>query len=288
MKRFISLLFIPQPGNNHRARLLQPGFLALFIALYLLNQSLLRSLTIIKPGVLGYSSEITAEKVFLLTNQQRQASGLPLLRFNSTLSESATKKAQDMFANNYWAHNSPAGKSPWEFFKEAGYDYSTAGENLAKDFADTESLMKAWMKSPTHKANIVNEKYKEIGIGVVNGTLEGVKTTLVVQHFGAPATNLVASDATSEEKRLNAHPLDLQLSSSTLGQNSVNKFTNPVFLNKLFGSILFIFIITVLFIDGYITIKRGHHRFTGSSAGHIGFLTIIFLILLFTRQGSIF
>ena len=288
MKRFISLLFIPQSGNNHRARLLQPGFLALFIALYLLNQSFLKSLTIIKPGVLGYSSEITAEKVFLLTNQQRQSANLPLLRYNSTLSESATKKAQDMFTNNYWAHNSPSGKSPWEFFKETGYDYSIAGENLAKDFADTESLLKAWMKSPTHKANIINQKYKEIGIGVVNGTLEGIKTTLVVQHFGTPITDIAFVNKTQDETRFNAHPVDLQLSSSTLGQNSVNIFTNPLFLNKLFGSALFIFIITVLFIDGYVTIKNGHHRFTGSSAGHIGFLAIIFLLLLFSRQGTIF
>jgi len=288
VKRFISLLFIPQPGNNHRARLLQPGFLALFIALYLLNQSFLKSLTIIKPGVLGYSSEITAEKVFLLTNQERQQAGLPTLRFNSTLSESAANKAKDMFANNYWAHNSPSGKSPWEFFKEAGYDYSVAGENLAKDFADTESLMKAWMKSPTHKANIINQKYQEIGIGVVNGTIDGIKTTLVVQHFGTPAGGLAVSDQTPEEISLNAHPADLQLSTQTLGQKSVSKFTNPLFLNKLAGSILFIFIIAVLFIDGYVTIKNGHHRFTGSSAGHIGFLAIIFIILLFTRQGTIF
>ena len=98
------------------AFLLQPSFLAILIAFYLLNQSVLKSLNTFKPGVLGYSSEITIAKVFQATNAERVKAGLPALKYNSVLTESATAKAKDMFANNYWAHNSPTGKSPWDFF----------------------------------------------------------------------------------------------------------------------------------------------------------------------------
>jgi len=136
---------------------------------------------------LGYSSEITVEKVLQQTNQQRQNNDLPPLLFNSALSESARLKAEDMFVNNYWAHSSPEGSSPWDFIKSTDYQYSVAGENLAKDFYDTPSMVKAWMHSPTHRDNIVHLKYKETGIAVVNGVLGGIKTTLVVQHFGTPS-----------------------------------------------------------------------------------------------------
>lgn len=287
MNKFLSL-FVPHEKNNHRALLLKPSFLCLLIAFYIFNQSLIRSFTKIKPGVLGYSSEITVSKVFAFTNIERQNIGLPPLHYNSMLSESAKEKAQDMFANNYWAHNSPTGTTPWDFFKKVDYTYSIAGENLAKDFYDTDSLMKAWMKSPTHKANIVNNKYQEIGIGVVNGVLDGVKTTLVVQHFGSPLNGLV-SDRTLDEKEFNSNPYEIDSSSkNVLSQSSISKKISPLFLSKIIGSAMFVLIIGVLLIDAIVTFKNKTKRLTGSSAGHIGFLIIILFFMIFTQQGVIF
>lgn len=297
MAKFISLLFIPQEKNNHRALLLQPSFLGIFIAIYLLNQSFIRSLTILKPGILGYSSEITADKVISQTNSERQKLGLVPLKYNATLSQSAAAKAEDMFKNNYWAHNSPEGKTPWDFFKSAGYQYSVAGENLAKDFYDTEGLIKAWMNSPTHRDNIVNPKYQEIGIGVVNGILNGVKTTLVVQHFALPLNAPVATKKSnpapaSEEVMVNPEP-QLVVSTQSLGDTVVNlaatgKAINPLLISKIIGTIIFSLIVVVLIIDSYVTLKDQTPRFTGSSASHIGFLLIILMLLIFGRQGSIF
>ncbi len=141
----------------------------------------------IRGGViLGYATNITVDQVVAQTNQQRSAVGLSPLQFSGVLSSAAQAKAQDMFSNNYWAHVSPAGKQPWDFIREAGYSYQAAGENLARDFYQTDTMMGAWMASPTHKANIVNTKYSQIGVAVVNGTLEGTETTLVVQMFGNP------------------------------------------------------------------------------------------------------
>lgn len=285
MAKFISLLFIPQEKNNHRAILLQPSFLGIFIALYLLNQSLIQSLTVLKPGVLGYSSEITVQKVLSQTNEQRQKLGLSLLKYNSVLSQSAAAKAQDMFTNNYWAHNSPQGKSPWDFFKSAGYKYSIAGENLAKDFYDTDDLLKAWMNSPTHRDNIINAKYQEIGIAVVNGILNGVKTTLVVQHFGTP---LSAVQVETNEEIVVAVP-ELTTSTQSLGTSATSSFSiSPLLISKILGIIIFTIIITVLVIDSYITLKNNTPRLTGSSASHIGFLLIILMLLIFGQQGTIF
>lgn len=281
MKKFF-LLFIPHEKNNHRALLLKPGFLALFIAIYLLSQSLIKTFTIAKPGVLGYSSEITVQKVFNMTNDERVQNGLIIYHYNSTLSQSAQKKAQDMFTNNYWAHNSPSNKTPWDFIKETGYQYSVAGENLAKDFYDTDSLMKTWMNSPTHKANIVNNKYQEIGIAVVNGVLDGVKTTLVVQHFGTPLNGEI-TNITPEEIAYNSPN-----SPQVLAVTSTSKSISPLFISKIISSFMFLLIICVLIIDSYITLKNNTHRMTGSSASHIGFLLIILLFMLFSRQGVIF
>jgi uncharacterized protein YkwD len=282
------LLFIPHEKNNHRALLLQPAFLSFFIFLYLLNQSFLRTISLVKPGVLGYSSEITSQQIYDLTNDQRQKAGLPLLHYNPTLSESATKKAQDMFKNNYWAHNSPSGTTPWDFFKAVGYQYSVAGENLAKDFYDNDSVMKAWMNSPTHKANIVSPKYQEIGIGVANGILNGVKTTLVVQHFGTPLDPSLISINTPEEKAYVEHTSVVSPVLASTAKQNTEFLVNPQNISKGLSLFLFALIIGVLFVDSYITLKNQTHRLSGSATGHIGFLMIIFLLIIFTRQGVIF
>jgi len=286
LKKLWTHYFIPQEKNNHRATLLKPNFLLFFLILYLLNQSVIKTLVIIKPGILGYSSEITVQKVLDQTNNERKNLGLESLSYNSILSQSAQKKAEDMFENDYWAHNSPQGKTPWTFFDASGYKYSVAGENLAKDFYNTESLIKAWMNSPTHKANIVHQKYKEIGIAVVNGTIDGIKTTLVVEHFGTPLIGQIETSSTLTN--------DSQVSKSSgvktgniLAGNS-EKLISPLTVSKIFNSAIFIVLVIVLFVDGYITIKNNVHRLTGSTVGHIGFLIFIFLLMIYNQQGSIF
>lgn len=139
-------------------------------------------------GVLGFSSNITPEQVVEQTNQIRRSQGLPDLKYNSTLSAAAARKGQDMFANHYWAHVSPTGKTPWAFMTESGYRYRVAGENLARDFSNTPDMMQAWLNSPTHRANVLNDRYEEIGVAVLPGKLDSYETTLVVQMFGSPKT----------------------------------------------------------------------------------------------------
>lgn len=297
MKYFWKHWFLPLEKNNHRAALLRTNTLLILIAFYLFNHSLIKFISVVKPDILGYSSEITVQKVIDQTNKKRQELGLTPLKYNSLLSQSATKKAQDMFTNNYWAHTSPTGTTPWDFIKSIGYKYSAAGENLARDFYDTDSLIKAWMNSPTHRDNIVNSKYQEIGIGVVNGTLGGVKTTLVVQHFGTPLIAVLPeSQEKIPEKKLEKQEevitpeipevISLPQTPEVLAQEK--KLINPLTLNKIISLILFGLIIAVLFIDGFVTLKNNHLRLTGSNIGHIGFLFVILLLIITSQQGAIF
>ncbi|MFC1727292.1 CAP domain-containing protein [Patescibacteria group bacterium] len=178
--------WVPHHTNNHRAKILHPSVISILVALLLVYQFGINFALLLQPSILGYASNIPPERVIELTNQERAKHGLSPLNHNLTLSQAAQLKAGDMFAFDYWAHTSPSGRDPWGFFKDAGYTYLYAGENLARDFQNPEAVVQAWMNSPSHRENILNDRYQEIGLVVVDGTLDGVETTLVVQLFGTP------------------------------------------------------------------------------------------------------
>jgi len=136
-----------------------------------------------------------------LTNEEREDLSAPILQRNATLDRAAQLKAKHMAENEYFSHFSPDGVSPWYWFDQAGYSYAHAGENLAIHFTDSSEVVEAWMKSPTHRANIVNSNYLEIGVGTAKGTYDGFETVYVVQLFGtqtATAAAQIELDATPE------------------------------------------------------------------------------------------
>lgn len=136
--------------------------------------------------------------VTTLTNNERAKYNVaPLLR-NTLLDAAAQMKAEHMAAEEYFAHNSPGGITPWYWFEQAGYVYSHAGENLAVHFQDSDEVVKAWMNSPTHKANVVGSQYTEIGIGTAKGRYKGYETVFVVQLFGTPAIRPIVIAPESE------------------------------------------------------------------------------------------
>ncbi|MEI6553150.1 MAG: CAP domain-containing protein, partial [bacterium] len=79
---------------------------------------------------------------------------------------------------------------PWYWIDQTGYQYSSAGENLAVNFDYSKDVVQAWMNSPTHRANIVKAKYQEIGIGIAEGFYQGRPSVFVVQMFGTPKGEL--------------------------------------------------------------------------------------------------
>jgi len=132
------------------------------------------------------ASEISSTYLVEQANQDRQAKGLNPLKYNKKLERAALLKAENMFKLQYWAHYGPNKESPWQFILQSGYTYAYAGENLAKGFSDSQSVHDAWMASPTHRANIMDPQFQEVGIAVVKGKLLGADIFLVVQMFGSP------------------------------------------------------------------------------------------------------
>ncbi|WP_225989493.1 CAP domain-containing protein [Rhodococcus erythropolis] len=126
---------------------------------------------------------VSQSSVEALINIQRASNGLSPLSASNELKASSCAKADHMLAQSYWAHTSPDGVTPWTFIEEAGYRYTTAGENLAKSYPDDASLVAAWMNSPSHRENVLGD-FKNQGICQKTGTLEGKTTTVTVQHVG--------------------------------------------------------------------------------------------------------
>ena len=185
--------FLPHPGGRGRAKLLHKKALSSYLLFFFVLLLTLLSLDRRFPGILGFATDIKTKDVIELTNEERSKHGLSTLRLNSQLARAAEAKAQDMFLDNYWAHVAPDGTEPWDFIDETGYAYLSAGENLAKDFDHSSSVVKAWMKSPSHRENILNSKFEDIGVAVVDGELSGFETTLVVQMFGKSQVSYLAS-----------------------------------------------------------------------------------------------
>lgn len=308
--------FLPHYTNNHRPKLLQPIGLVVVLAMFMIVQFSLQMARIVPhlPGgfVLGYASSITPEQVLDAINAERAQAGLAAVSLNSQLNQAALAKANYMFLHDFWAHVAPDGTTPWDFIKASGYAYSVAGENLARDFSDTPTMVKAWMDSETHRANIIHPKYTQTGIAVVNGTLQGVETTLVVQLFGAP-TNIVprtTKEAATTEKPVpvpETKPVDIQplepvvteapsmtplpqISQVTLEPKSLGtqvKVISPLKITKVAGTALIVLLVLVLIFDSIVISKKNLPRRVGNNWAHIGFFGIVLLIIILMTQGRV-
>ncbi len=134
-------------------------------------------------------SFLTRLGVIKFTNIERVKAGLLPLKENAELDISSGIKAKDMLDKQYFAHESPSGIGVADLAERTGYEFILIGENLALgNFKDDQALVQAWMDSPGHRANILNTKYKDIGVSVIKGTFEGRTTWFAVQHFGFPSS----------------------------------------------------------------------------------------------------
>lgn len=140
-------------------------------------------------GVLGVNSDFSNAALLKNTNAQRAQNHETALVINQQLSAAAQAKANDMAQRDYWSHDTPDGKPPWTFITAAGYSYQAAGENLAYGFANATDTVAGWMNSPTHKANILNAGYKDVGFGVAQAPNYQGKgpETIIVAEYGTPA-----------------------------------------------------------------------------------------------------
>lgn len=191
-------LFVPCSENGLKPRIFENDVFLLIIGLMLG----FKILSVISFGnYLGADifNQISSSDLYSLTNQTRQINGLPALTPSSKLEAAAQLKMTDMFNNNYFAHNSPQGTTPWYWFGKANYKYSAAGENLAMNFYSSDQVMKAWMASELHKKNILLKNFSEIGIAIGYDKLNGEKTMVVVEMFGSPETKTIFSKSTTKQ-----------------------------------------------------------------------------------------
>jgi hypothetical protein len=159
------------------------------------------------------NSYLTDRGVFDYTNLERQMAGLEILEINQQLSEAARLKAEDMLKKQYFEHVSPDGIGPADLVVRVDYQYLATGENLAMgNFENDEKLVAAWMASQGHRENILNAKYTQIGIAVVQGIYEGKKTWMAVQEFGRPL-----SDCPQPDKNLKNQIDTFQAKTDALG-----------------------------------------------------------------------
>lgn len=202
MKRFLTRNFIPAPENEFQPHSLRKAAVGGMMLLILLTFAVANIQSIVWTTSDWMVSTILPAVIVADTNEERTTRDRTPLRRSDILDRAATMKAEHMAAQGYFAHFSPDGVSPWHWFDEAGYEFVHAGENLAVYFTDSSEIVDAWMDSPLHRANILDQDYREIGIGVAQGVYEGYETVYVVQLFGTPAagifTNFEALDAGSD------------------------------------------------------------------------------------------
>lgn len=306
--------FTPHHTNNFRAKLLHNSGIFFFIGILLTGNLFVRALDSTPYHILGFTSSITINEVVTSTNSERTRAGLAPLVYSEKLADAARRKAANMLEEDYWAHNSPSGKTPWVWFKAAGYSYLYAGENLAKDFGSTDRMVAAWMASPTHRDNIVNAKYKEIGIAVVPGTLQGKDTMLVVQLFGAPSNGTVADVGTSTNAttakevkvaRTTPAPTVVPVTNTTeeskpevqsatpesvealvaeiKPQPKLNEFT----VKKTMSLVTTLMFMLVLVVDLALAESKVLSRRVGKNWAHIIFINVILLATTIVNAGSI-
>ncbi len=312
---------LPNHKTKTRATFLSQHFLAFYaMALFVLIHAL-NFIPKVAPGVLSYASNISFNDLYTETNKIRQEQGLAQLKTNDKLSAAAYKKAQHMFKNNYWAHVSPDGTEPWYFILNENYDYVYAGENLAKNFNNSRDVVEAWYKSPSHRENLLNPNYDEIGYAVVNGVLDGYQTTLVVQMFGkskqpsysASSDNVQGTDTIPSENEQTAQiPVEQPTVAEIPEDTDIKEYAQPnvpqqapyqeeivvykplltikdvTAFNQTVSIAFGGFLVSLLSLDFWYSRRKTILKPTGHTLAHIMFLTILVIsILVLIKPGVI-
>lgn len=221
--------FIPNENNEYKPHILRKASLSVlaFLTVLVFFGGVFNVAIIQHTNLL---SAVIARSLVTLTNTNRVQNKVGELTMNPLLEKAAQQKADDMAAKGYFAHVSPDGKAPWYWFRSAGYSYTHAGENLAINFTDSEDVSTAWMNSPSHRANIVNGKFTEIGIATAKGQYNGKDTVFVVQMFGKPAPSIEGAVQTKKMTKTIVPtqpktPTVAELSQSVLGASDMYDFT---------------------------------------------------------------
>lgn len=198
MFRKLLNLFLPHHSNGFDPHLLRSGAIIGYVIVFLFTNFYVFPNLKIDNGTV-FAASLNSDSIIELTNKERQKSGLNSLTKNQKLVNAAIAKGNNMLKYQYWSHYGPNGETPWMFIENAGYKYVYAGENLAKDFLSEKDVVTAWMNSTTHKANILNPTFREIGVAYVSGKLNNKDTIIIVQMFGSDQAGMPTKKESPEK-----------------------------------------------------------------------------------------
>lgn len=109
----------------------------------------------------------------------------PALAWNDALTQASLVHSDDMVARNFFSHTGSDGSSAGQRATVAGYGWSTWGENIAAGQVGVDSVVAAWMASPGHCANLMNPRFRDVGLACVRGTASNDYRTYWTQTLGA-------------------------------------------------------------------------------------------------------
>jgi len=184
--------FISHKGNNYHPHIFNFKRLTFYTVSAVLIKVILIAAAVLLPARAWLSPDILiqeSKKVIQLTNQFRQEKGVDTLEASDKLNEAAFLKCQDMLIKQYFSHVSPTNKSITSWISQVNYSYVTAGENLAMGFSEASELVQAWKNSESHRQNLLDPDYSEIGVAMSNGEYKDSDTTLAAQYFAQPFIN---------------------------------------------------------------------------------------------------
>lgn len=162
---------------------------------------------------ISQAAQITPQEIIEKVNNARASYALAPLRENHLLTLAAYAKARDMETAGYFGHYAPHGAAFYDWIEDEGYHFTYAGENLAKDFTDTDTLMKAWMASPSHRANILDRDFCEIGIATM---VDQNGSPLVVEMFGCRRDSFVTTSTAPEDNKYSSWQYAIAPADSTI------------------------------------------------------------------------
>jgi uncharacterized protein YkwD len=119
---------------------------------------------VVAPAAVDPGIELALTRI----NELRRQAGAAPLTLNAQLNAAALGHAKDMAAKGYFSHTSLDGRTPGQRIAATGYRYGAYGENIAGGYANWNAAITAWMGSAGHRANLLNTRYKDVGLGLKN------------------------------------------------------------------------------------------------------------------------
>lgn len=184
---------IASEENDYQPFITKPIALAVFILI-------IWALRLLGPTAVSFAeSTIDAGDLMVKINIERTQRFIPALLTDQRLDSAASVKSNDMLARGYFAHQNPENDYVWPTIEKTGYTpYLTLGENLAMDFVSADAVVRAWMNSPTHRENIVNDRFQDQGMASIFGLFEPNHNSILITNLFGTLLNSTPAPAVAK------------------------------------------------------------------------------------------